>query len=328
MSISFRITLLARITFHGCKIAILFCWYFSVWLLGLQPGPANNSHLRNISQLNSLHIPHVSWTASRRKHKRTRPRTRTLRHMAMKRLRRWVLPVASRHFQECFRQVLLLLLCPRRATQALTRHSLSSAERLAPEHASSELPAKPSRCAPCRVEFVGSNLAALSQADMTSRILSGLDAWCDGLVLPHLQVQQWTADLRLAKPACATRPHNAKVMGTILRVAACVGQLVEMRSVAWEHIQSLNVVLEALCFWIFSDFSAHQEVNFFVLRPFVPCLWKLEACPHNCLAGPRWLQETPPGGQKMLGSAARRVQCFSRKQELDCGVEDSVCPVC
>ena len=251
MSISFRITLLARITFHGCKIAILFCWYFSVWLLGLQPGPANNSHLRNISQLNSLHIPHVSWTASRRKHKRTRPRTRTLRHMAMKRLRRWVLPVASRHFQECFRQVLLLLLCPRRATQALTRHSLSSAERLAPEHASSELPAKPSRCAPCRVEFVGSNLAALSQADMTSRILSGLDAWCDGLVLPHLQVQQWTADLRLAKPACATRPHNAKVMDTILRVAACVGQLVEMRSVAWEHIQSLNVVLEALCFWIF-----------------------------------------------------------------------------
>ena len=115
----------------------------------------------------------------------------------------------------------------------------------------SQLLADSRRCAPCRVTFDNSGLAELSCPNMQERILSGLASWCDNLGLPDSHVQQWVSSLQQARPACATRDPGDKVLSAVLRVAACVGFLAQSGSVSWEHIQSLNVVLEALCFWIF-----------------------------------------------------------------------------
>ena len=249
MRTSFRFILLAWILHSTCRTFILFCWNLSAWLLGLQPGPANTRHLISSLQPNSVRVSKDFWTSSRRHRKRRRPPKRTLRHLAMKHLRRRVLPLIARRFQVCLQHHFWQSFCPRWLFTSLAPEDTTLPQPVKP--CASQLLADSRRCAPCRVTFDNSGLAELSCPNMHERILSGLASWCDNLGLLDSHVQQWVSSLQQARPACATRDPGDKVLSAVLRVAACVGFLAQSGSVSWEHIQSLNVVLEALCFWIF-----------------------------------------------------------------------------
>ena len=262
MSISTRAHALAWFLWFSFRVMILFCCNFGAWLLGLQPGPASsNAHLTHSAHLTHLTLSEsrARMKASRRRHKRGRPPVRCLKHKLLKRSRRHFLALLAqklrRKLQPLAQEAGLTFVL--RALHAALAFFWSSgrthgpavpeARRLSPP----VLPVTQVRCTSHQLFLEDSGFVELPQQNMLDHVQVCLETWCSALAIPESRLAGWVLALEAARPCNAVRKLPSQMTSAVLRLAASVACLLESKVTSWQHVQSLSVILQALCLWIF-----------------------------------------------------------------------------
>lgn len=195
---------------------------------------------------------------ARRKHKRTRPSSRSNSRKAKRFFKRHVIPCISAFALWAF---ILALTSLASSVQASFRSwtarrscwftPASSTGQSVTRLVRPLLPVSVSRIAPFRLDLDPHAWSELPERQVIQFMLDGLHSWVATLHIPPERVTQWHRWLHGAKPSDARLQCRQDVLDALLHAAACVGCLLESKASAWEHVQSLNVLHRALSEWIF-----------------------------------------------------------------------------